>query len=141
MTDRLLREADRLYRRAEPGIADLPLACRPGIFAARHIYAGIGSAVRARGCDSITGPRAYRQMRKLGWLGLSGLRAGLSTVQPRMATLYAAPRRRSRLSGQCRGRARRTRPRSDTLIDALSRLRAQDIARRNAQIGLDQRSA
>lgn len=140
MTDRLLREAQRLYLRAEPGIADLPLACRPGIFAARHIYAGIGSAVRARGCDSITGRAHTGRARKLGWLGLSALRAGLSTVQPRMATLYAAPAAEvAFLVNAAAGQTQSTR--SDTLFDALARLRAQDIARRNAQIGMDQRSA
>lgn len=140
MTDRLLREADRLYLRAEPGIADLPMACRPGIFAARHIYAGIGSAVRTRGCDSVTGRAHTGKACKLGWLALSGLRAGLSTIQPRMATLYAAPAAEvAFLVDAAAGRAPASR--SDTLIDALTRLRAQDIARRNAQIGMDQRSA
>jgi phytoene synthase len=140
MTERLLREAQRLYLRSEPGIADLPLACRPGIFAARHIYAGIGTAVRARGCDSITGRAHTGKLRKLGWLGLSGLRAGLSVVQPRMATLYAAPAPEvTFLIDAAAGEAPVSR--SDTLIDALSRLRAQDLARRNAQIGMDQRSA
>ncbi|MCC1482164.1 15-cis-phytoene synthase [Roseibaca sp. Y0-43] len=140
MTARLLREADRLYLRAEPGIADLPLACRPGIFAARHIYAGIGGAVRGRGYDNITGRAHTGKMRKLGWLGLSGLRAGLSTVQPRMATLYAKPAPEvAFLVDAAAGQAQPTR--SDTLIDALARLRAQDLARRNAHSGMDQRSA
>ncbi len=40
---RLLAEADHLYLRAEAGIAKLPLDCRPGIAAARHIYAAIGT--------------------------------------------------------------------------------------------------
>lgn len=57
MVNRLLSDAQRLYGRAEAGIGALPLSARPGIFAARHIYAAIGSAVRANGCDSI-GPRA-----------------------------------------------------------------------------------
>lgn len=140
MTDRLLREARRLYLRSEPGIADLPLACRPGIFAARHIYAGIGGAVCARGYDSVTGRAHTSKGRKLGWLALSGLRAGLSTIQPRMATLYANPAPEvTFLIDAAAGHA--PTGRSDTLINALARLRAHDIARRNAQIGLDQRSA
>jgi len=140
MTARLLQQADRLYLRAEPVIADLPLACRPGIFAARHIYAGIGRAVRARGYDSVTGRAHAGRARKLGWLALSGLRAGLSTIQPRMATLYAVPAPEvAFLVDAAAGHAPASR--SDTLIDALTRLRAQDLQRRNAQIGLDQRSA
>jgi phytoene synthase len=140
MTARLLREADRLYLRAEPGIAGLPLTCRPGIFAARHIYASIGGAVRARGCDSVTGRAHTGRARKLGWLGLSGLRAALSTVQPRMATLYAKPAPEVAFLVDAAASKTQT-TRSDTLIDALARLRAQDLARRNVQTGMDRRSA
>jgi phytoene synthase len=42
---RLLAVADGLYRRADAGIARLPLACRPGIAAARLLYAEIGHEV------------------------------------------------------------------------------------------------
>ncbi|MEL6478236.1 MAG: phytoene/squalene synthase family protein [Pseudomonadota bacterium] len=51
---RLLAEADRLYERAEAGIGALPLACRPAIFAARHLYAEIGREVERQGMDSVT---------------------------------------------------------------------------------------
>ncbi|MBV9654109.1 MAG: phytoene/squalene synthase family protein [Acetobacteraceae bacterium] len=51
---RLLCEADWLYWRASAGIARLPPSCRPGIRAAQLLYAGIGHAVAARGCDSVT---------------------------------------------------------------------------------------
>ncbi len=52
---RLLDHAGRLYRRAEPGIAQLPADCRPAIAAARFIYADIGRVIRARGYDSVSG--------------------------------------------------------------------------------------
>lgn len=45
---RLLARADELYARADAGIAGLPVACRFGIGAARHCYAGIGHAVARR---------------------------------------------------------------------------------------------
>jgi len=51
---RLLRAADGLYRRAEGGIAGLPVSCRPAIFAARHLYAEIGAEIAANHFDSIT---------------------------------------------------------------------------------------
>jgi len=49
LVDRLLAIAEQLYRRADSGILGLPLACRPGIFAARHIYREIGLMVMRGG--------------------------------------------------------------------------------------------
>lgn len=89
ITRRLLAEADRLYRRAEAGIAALPLACRPGIFAARHIYAGIGTQVARARHDSVTARARTGGAQKLGWLGLALIRTGTATVMPRSAVLHA----------------------------------------------------
>jgi phytoene synthase len=50
---RLLDQADALYRRVDAGVAMLPLACRPGINAARFLYAAIGHQVARQGYDSI----------------------------------------------------------------------------------------
>ncbi|MBJ3761466.1 phytoene/squalene synthase family protein [Maribius pontilimi] len=91
MVRRLLDHADRLYFRAEAGVAALPLAARPGIFAARHIYAGIGTAVRRNGYDSVSWRGRTSKRQKVGWLGLSILRAGVSVSMPRSAVLYARP--------------------------------------------------
>ncbi len=52
--DRLLRAADALYLRADAGIANLPAACRPGMYAARLLYAEIGHEVARRGYDSVS---------------------------------------------------------------------------------------
>jgi len=66
VVDRLLAEADRLYRRAECGVPLLPRDCRVGIQAARLVYAEIGHALAAAGLDSVSRrtvvPRA-RQLR------------------------------------------------------------------------------
>jgi phytoene synthase len=51
---RLLSEADRLYARSGAGIAALPFLCRPGIRAARFLYAEIGHQVERRDCDSVS---------------------------------------------------------------------------------------
>lgn len=51
---RLLQAADLHYRRADPAIARLPRACRPGIAAARRLYAEIGHEVLRQGGDSVT---------------------------------------------------------------------------------------
>lgn len=50
---RLLHAADGLYARADSGIAGLPAACRPGIGAARLLYAEIGREVARAGFDSV----------------------------------------------------------------------------------------
>ncbi|MGF1444572.1 MAG: phytoene/squalene synthase family protein [Pikeienuella sp.] len=60
----LLAEADKLYIRAEAGIARLPKDCRPAIFAARFLYAEIGHEVARRGYDSITGRAVVSKARK-----------------------------------------------------------------------------
>ncbi len=52
---RLLDEAARLYRQAESGIAVLPRRCRPGIYAARLLYAGIGEHLALGGYDAVGG--------------------------------------------------------------------------------------
>ena len=61
MVRRLVMESERLYLRSEAGITRLPVSCRPGIFAARHIYAGIGKVIHHNPCTDlkITQNRAY----------------------------------------------------------------------------------
>jgi len=123
---RLLAEADKLYLRAEPGIAALPLDCRTGIFAARHIYAAIGTALRAQGCNSIGLRARTTSATKLRLLAWSGLRAGTSVLQPGMATLYAPPRPEVAFLVQAAAVDAGEFRRSDALIDVLTRLRQQD---------------
>ena len=141
MTAQLLLEADRLYQRASAGISALPLACRPGIFAARHIYCGIGGSIRAQGHDSIS-RRAYTDNRqKLGWLALSAAQAALSVVQPQAATLHARPLLETRFLVDAASRDTDANRRSQTLIDAMARLRAQDISRRRTYKDMTRHSA
>jgi 15-cis-phytoene synthase len=64
---RLLDEADVLYERSRAGIARLPLACRPGIHAARLFYAEIGREVERAGLDSVS-RRAVISQRRKAWL-------------------------------------------------------------------------
>lgn len=84
---RLLAEAEALYERAAPGIAALPLRCRPGIEAARVIYREIGREV-ARGALLGRDPLRHRARvggaRKLA-LALGALPAGLPAPAARLA--------------------------------------------------------
>ena len=54
MVQRLLDAADAMYARATLGIANLPLSCRPGIYAARALYAEIGRELERGGLDSVS---------------------------------------------------------------------------------------
>lgn len=55
VVQRLLALADALYARAGAGVALLPLDCRPGIQAARKLYAAIGHEVLRRGHAAMAG--------------------------------------------------------------------------------------
>ncbi len=63
VVQRLLDAADALYGRATLGIAHLPLSCRPGIYAARALYAEIGRELERGGLDSV-GRRAVVSTRR-----------------------------------------------------------------------------
>ena len=64
---RVLLVAEQLYQRAGAGVAQLPLACRPGINAARYLYAEIGHEVARRGWDSVSQRAVVAPSRK-AWL-------------------------------------------------------------------------
>jgi phytoene synthase len=63
--ERLLAEADRLYRQADSGIAVLPRGSRPGIYAARLLYAEIGAQLALRGHDAVSLRSVVPARRKL----------------------------------------------------------------------------
>lgn len=71
---RLLDQAERLYQRAGAGLACLPWRCRPGIQAARSLYAAIGHAVRRQGGDGV-----QRRARVPGWRKLGLMLAAPAT--------------------------------------------------------------
>ena len=68
IVQRLLDTADALYDRATLGIANLPLACRPGIYAARALYAEIGRELERDGLDSVSRRAVVSTRRKLAVL-------------------------------------------------------------------------
>ena len=74
VVERLLCEADILYRRAESGIDRLPPACRPAIFAARYLYAEIGSAVARNRFDSVSCRAQVPKSRKLSLISRAMVR-------------------------------------------------------------------
>jgi 15-cis-phytoene synthase len=76
VVERLLAAADTLYARADQGIAELPRGCRPGIAAARLIYAEIGQALRRSGADSVTRRTVVPIGRKLALLASAAVATG-----------------------------------------------------------------
>ena len=91
LVKRLISEAEILYSRAEAGLSALPLSCRPGIFAARHIYEQIGRHIASADYDSVT-KRAYTsQLEKIGFLALSVANTATVTVMPTSSIVHAAP--------------------------------------------------
>ena len=128
LTERLLREAHSLYLRAEAGVPALPLACRPGIFAARHVYAGIGADVARGGFDSINRRARTTSRQKLGWLGLSIARSAASLALPRPATLHAAPAPEVVFLVTAAARKSASFGRSDALLAVFAQLEAKDRA-------------
>lgn len=114
IVSRLLQAADYHYRRADAAIARLPFTCRPGIAAARWLYAEIGNEVLRQGGDSVT-RRAVVSGRRKVWsvaqaVGaqlvltvLAGKKEGNDAPTPELRFLVeavrcspAAPRRRAR---------------------------------------------
>lgn len=63
--DRLVDEAESLYRRSAAGIDELPVECRPAIHAARLMYSAIGREVTRRGGDSVSRRAVVSGRRKL----------------------------------------------------------------------------
>ena len=68
IVQRLLDAADILYARATFGIAHLPASCRPGIYAARALYAEIGRELERDGLNSVAKRAVVSTGRKLAVL-------------------------------------------------------------------------
>jgi phytoene synthase len=134
MVRRLLLQADRLYFRAEAGIAALPLDARPGIYAARHVYAGIGGAIARNGFDTVSYRARTYKAQKIGWLGLSLARAAATTVMPGSAVLFAPPLDETRFLVEAAARqAPETQGRTDRLLGLFADLEARDRAMRGLE--------
>jgi phytoene synthase len=130
MAARLLAEADALYLRAEAGIAALPLSCRPAIWAARLIYAGIGGKVRQNGLDSVTRRARTGRGQKLAWLAGAAARSLAGSVLPRAATIHAPPAPEVAFLVEAAAQPAPSGGRGEFLLSILAQLEAQDRARR-----------
>lgn len=82
IVDRLLRAADALYLQAGDGIAALPRGCRPGMHAARLLYAEIGHEVRRRKLNSVSARAIVSPARKVCVVAQALALAWLSAGRP-----------------------------------------------------------
>jgi phytoene synthase len=132
MVKRLLSEADRLYLRAEAGINALPMGARTGIWAARLIYAGIGTQIARQGFDSISMRAHTSRGQKFGWLAQATLRSAASVVMPKSPVIYARPLPEVAFLVDAASKARPEQSRSNSVLEVLAELRAReaDIGRR-----------
>jgi 15-cis-phytoene synthase len=79
---RLLAAADELYFRAEHGVSELPLDCRPAIQAARLVYAEIGHQLERDGLDAINHRTVVSKRRKVALIALAAGAAFLPAHHP-----------------------------------------------------------
>lgn len=133
---RLLAQARRLYWRSESGISALPFACRPGIWAARLIYDGIGGAVARQGCDSMTRRAHTSKAQKMLWLGEAGVRGLACSVMPQPAMLHAAPEPEVAFLVSAAARGGVAKGRSEAFLAVLAQLEARDRNRRRRAAAL-----
>jgi phytoene synthase len=87
---RLLEAAERLYARSSAGIAELPVSCRPGMHAARLLYAEIGREVQRRGLDAVSQRAVVPLSRKAALLPVAMLAATSSAAPAHEDALEAA---------------------------------------------------
>jgi phytoene synthase len=80
--ERLLAAAEVLYARSDTGIAHLPTACRPGMYAARLLYAEIGREVARRKFDSVNQRAVVSWQRKARILADSVMAVTRASVMP-----------------------------------------------------------
>ena len=89
ITERLLKEADFLYKRATHGLAGLPIFCRPGIFSALHIYSRIGKHIATANYDSVNKRAVTSKSEKLSLLMYSLAESASVTIFPNHPSIKA----------------------------------------------------
>lgn len=159
VVQRLVQAADPLYARAAAGINRLPLACRPGINAARLFYQGVGRQVQAAGFDAISRRAVVPRERKLQLLALAAVslrpsarllhEPALPACEPLLAAVAAESTRAAEAataaaastSGAATGRRRAHRPRTEAVIDLFTRLEQEDRRHRKIRDETWRRSA
>jgi phytoene synthase len=140
---RLLREADILYARSRAGISGLPLACRPGIHAARLLYAEIGREIERYGGDSVSRRAVVSPRRKALLLAQSTvalaaaaqIEVGGPLLEARYLVDAVGPGSRPMLGGRRSEALGRLEGRIVWVIDLFDRLERRNAAAATASNG------
>jgi phytoene synthase len=141
IVQRLLTTADLMYARATLGIANLPLSCRPGIYAARALYAEIGREVERSGLDSVSKRAVVSTGRKLKvlartlalleteWAPAKGFASGVQLEETRFLidAVAAMPARKA----EPEAKKKPIEDRVVWVIDLFARLEQRDQLQRN----------
>ena len=85
---RLLAAAEALYARSDAGLARLTPSCKPGMYAARLLYAEIGHEVARRKFDSVNQRAVVAWQRKARFLADAVVAA---TARPSASAAHALP--------------------------------------------------
>jgi phytoene synthase len=135
--ERLLRATDLIYQRAEAGIPLLSPGCRPGIRAARLLYAEIGAEVARAGYDSVSRRAVVPRHIKLRLIARAFAGAPLGSVAS--ASFGAAHESRFLVDAVSMHQLRplshggRLESRITWLVDLFERLERQDEAARRTR--------
>jgi phytoene synthase len=136
---RLLAAADIFYDRSIAGIGALPRTCRPGIHAARLIYAEIGREVARGGFDSVSRRAVVSSRRKLQLLAdalAASLTPGVAmtdVVEPTASPVIAAVAASSPPRAAARPLRKSPVDRAVWVIDLFERLARRDQVLRGGQ--------
>jgi len=138
--ERLLRTAEELYARSDAAIAELPSACRPGMYAARLLYSEIGHELARRNFDSVNRRAVVPLSRKARIIARALIPAAASArstpeiLQETRFLLDAIPPRRAEPAAASLGWSRkragwpRVEDRVAWLVDLFVRLERRDRA-------------
>ncbi len=132
VVQRLLDEAEALYQRVDAGVRLLPPACRPGINAARYLYAAIGHEVRRRGPRAFATRTVVPSRRKVWLIARSVLlpvRASLASAPPLPATRFLVAAAAAAPVPRFAAERRTIEDRAVWVIDLFERLERQERAR------------
>ena len=137
MVKRLLSEARKLYIRSEAGVSRLPLTCRPGILAARHVYAGIAQDITKHDYQSVERRAHTSKSDKLRLMSKALIQSATMSLMPQSAVVHAPPLREVSFLVEATSKAPKPQSvwgegRSGAFVEALAQLERHERLRKGS---------